>query len=318
MEDGKNLFSENVVDDILSETTDIPDSKTPKQGAHSQKIENLAKVEAQKLEEAMATLGIYFDDQENKKAILNYSRAVANFRELIENQKSHYEALARYEADDEIAQKHIEKLHENLNKISNYFESLISFFVSPPSKEVFELTNHAILLKSVYQSFKDFSIKFEELRIDDQFERNKVKFLGHINNIENFESSINSRLESMSNGYEKFLNSFVEKQTTQLNSFNERSRNLAKGYDDFLQKNLKFFKGGVWVLVILNVALALGLGILVALCIIKFNELDDLTAFSDQLDRVSVSQDDKSLTFSFPNETKIIEENGVKKVIITK
>uniref|UniRef100_UPI0026285340 hypothetical protein n=1 Tax=uncultured Campylobacter sp. TaxID=218934 RepID=UPI0026285340 len=74
MEDGKDLFSENVVDDILSETTDIPDSKTPKQGAHSQKIENLAKVEAQKLEEAMATLGIYFDDQENKKAILNYSR----------------------------------------------------------------------------------------------------------------------------------------------------------------------------------------------------------------------------------------------------
>ena len=36
-------------------------------------------VEVKKLEEAQSTLGIYYNDEENKKAILDYSKAVSNF-----------------------------------------------------------------------------------------------------------------------------------------------------------------------------------------------------------------------------------------------
>ena len=276
-------------------------------------------VEVKKLNEALEILGIYYNDEENKRAILDYSKAVNNFKELLRKQTNHYEALKRYASDDETILIHINNLDKNNAEILDYFESLMSFFINPPSREIFDLLNYSTLLKDVYQSFKEYSKKFNELRIEDQFNLNKTRFEAHLGEIENFEKSVNAKLENTTQMYDDFLNNFTNKQMEKIKNFNEKSSQLARSYDDFLNKNLKFFQGGVKGLVFLNVAVAIGLGILVALCFVKYNELNDLATISNQLDNISVIQNDKSFIFEFPNDIKIIDntEKGVKQIVIT-
>ena len=275
-------------------------------------------VEVKKLEEALSTLGIYYNDEENKKAILDYSKAVSNFKTMLEKQKRHYEALKQYENQDETALAHIENLDKSWVEISNYFESLMSFFINPPSREIFDLLNYSTLLKDVYQSFKDYSKKLNELRIGDQFDLNKNRFEAHLAEIENFEKSVNAKLENTTQIYDNFLNNFTNKQMEKIKNFNEKSAELVKSYDDFLNKKLKFVKGGVYGLVCLNIVFAIVLGILVALCFVKYNELNDLAFISKQLDSVRVIGNEEEFIFEFPNSVKIVDdkENSVKKVII--
>ena len=212
----------------------------------------------------------------------------------------------------------------------------MEFFINPPSKEIFELTNYSALLQSVYQAFKNFSTEFEKLNIDGNFKINADRFRKHIDQIENFEKTINAKLETMAKSYDVFLNNFKERYelllknfigrqedslkdfNAKLADFNTKSQNLSKTYDDFLNKKLKFFKGGLYGLIFLCIFLALGAGGLGAFALFQWQEIKSAELISQQIENLEVEVDDKSITFLFSENVKIVDENGSKKVILTK
>lgn len=300
---------ENIVDEVVQTEPEIANKITEPENPKQ-------KEELLKIEEAFRSLGIIVND-ENKRVILDYTKTISNFRKLLDEQKNHYTSLQSYIPDNDVVKAHIQDLDKNWEKISSYFEALMSFFINPPSKEIFELTNHALLLKNVYNSFKEFSEKFEKLHIKDQFDGIKVDFEGNLKVVKDFQNKLENNLENMAKTYDEFLSNFLKKQTKELNKFNDKSQELAKSYDDFLHKNLKFFKGGTWSLIILNIALAIGLGALVAVCFVKSNELENLIAVGKKFAEISViKQDENSITLNFPLDAEIINNDDEKKVIL--
>lgn len=274
--------------------------------------------EIKKFKEALKILGLYIRDDDSKRAILDYSKVVSNFKKLLEQQQNSYSSIATYAKDNEVILAHIADLNKNLQKISEYFEALMSFFINPPSKEIFELTNHALIIKNVYESFKDFSDKFDALHINEQFDTIGKDFSKHISKIKLYQDNIEAKLENMAKTYDDFLNEFLNKQTKQLDNFNNKSLGLAKTYDDFLHKNLKFFKGGTWSLIILNIALAITLGALGVYCSFKSNELNKLLAIGEQFAEISIKIDEKSINLDFPENAKFIESGNTKRIILKK
>lgn len=285
------------------------------QNNQNEKRKQMQEIEQTKFEDALKILGFSIEN-ENKKAILNYSQAVGNFRDLLNQTKKHYSALATYFEDDNSVQAHIKDLDKDWQEISQYFETLMSFFINPPSKEIFELCNHGILIESVYKNFSKYSNQIESLKINEQLSGVKKDFETHIKVVKDFQSVVESNLENMSKTYDEFLTGFLNKQTKEIENFNKKSFELSKTYDDFLQKNLKFFKGGTWSLIILNIALAIVLGILGAYVFVKQDELKNITAVAEQFAEVKV--DKKSLTLNFPQNAQIIDNGEIKQVILKK
>lgn len=269
------------------------------------------------LEKNLQSLGLLIKE-DNKRAILDYSKVVNDFKELLEKQQNSYNAILNYANKNEVIKVHIKDLSENLNQISNYFEALMSFFTNPPTKEILELTNHALIIKNVYENFKKFSNDFASLHFNEQLENLGKDFSNHIAQIEKYRSLVEIKLENMTQLYDEFLTKFLNKQKSQLDDFNEKSKNLAKNYDDFLHKNLKFFKGGIYGLVILNIALAISLGILGVYCFIKGDELDKLIAVGNQFGEISVNENEKSINLDFPINAKFVDNGNRKRVILKK
>ena len=267
------------------------------------------------LERQFSDLGIVLSD-DNKKVVLDYSKAISNFKKLLDAQRNNYISLKNYMPDNEVVTALINELNKNWEEISKYFETLMSFFINPPSKELFELTNNALLLKNIYNSLKEFSEDFAKLHIEEQFNGVKNDFEQNLETINEYQNKLAARLENMAQTYDEFLNKFLDKQTNELSNFNKKSAELAKSYDDFLHKNLKFFKGGTWSLIILNIALAISLGILTAICFIKNNELNSLIEVGKKFAEISVKQDEQSITLNFPLDAQFISANNEKKVIL--
>ena len=267
------------------------------------------------LERQFSDLGIVLSD-DNKKVVLDYSKAISNFKKLLDAQRNNYISLKNYMPDNEVVTALINELNKNWEEISKYFETLMSFFINPPSKELFELTNNALLLKNIYNSLKEFSEDFAKLHIEEQFNGVKNDFEQNLETINEYQNKLAARLENMAQTYDEFLNKFLDKQTNELSNFNKKSAELAKSYDDFLHKNLKFFKEGTWSLIILNIALAISLGILTAICFIKNNELNSLIEVGKKFAEISVKQDEQSITLNFPLDAQFISANNEKKVIL--
>lgn len=303
---------EKIVNEVIQTTNvDIDDTTN----LNKENIQKESLKEKLKLEESFKALGIEIND-ENKRIVLDYSRTISNFKKLLDAQKNNYVSLKNYMPDNEVVTALINELNKNWEEISKYFETLMSFFINPPSKEIFELTNHALLLKNIYNSLKEFSEDFAKLHIEEQFNGIKNDFEQNLKTINEYQNKLAARLENMAQTYDEFLNKFLDKQTNELDNFNKKSAELAKSYDDFLHKNLKFFKGGTWSLIILNIALAISLGVLTAICFIKNNELNSLIEVGKKFAEISVKQDEQSITLNFPLDAKFISDNNEKKVIL--
>lgn len=303
---------EKIVNEVIQTTNvDIDDTTN----LNKENIQKESLKEKLKLEESFKALGIEIND-ENKRIVLDYSRTISNFKKLLDAQKNNYVSLKNYMPDNEVVTALINELNKNWEEISKYFETLMSFFINPPSKEIFELTNHALLLKNIYNSLKEFSEDFAKLHIEEQFNGIKNDFEQNLKTINEYQNKLAARLENMAQTYDEFLNKFLDKQTNELDNFNKKSAELAKSYDDFLHKNLKFFKGGTWSLIILNIALAISLGVLTTICFIKNNELNSLIEVGKKFAEISVKQDEQSITLNFPLDAKFISDNNEKKVIL--
>lgn len=232
-------------------------------------------VEQKSTEESLKNLGIVFEDDNTKKDILNYSKSVLAFRKLLDEQTNLYSSIAEYQKNDELVVQQVTKLDEKNKEIRSYFESLMSFFTNPPTKEEFELINHSLLLNNVYKSFKDFSDSFENLNMKEQFEANKQIFENSLKQLENFSNTIENKLEITAKKYDDFLTNFITKQTDEINKYNEKSKELSEVYNDSLRKNIKFMKGGTAGLLITNTLLAIVLGIIGVLTYLKYENIQN-------------------------------------------
>lgn len=287
--------------------------------------------EVQKNKEELANkykkLGIIIDNSSENKDILNFSKTIQNFKDLINEQKTVIDSIPLYIKKDDMMSAFKKDGTENINKISNFFDIFIDFFVNPPSKEAMEITNYATLLNKTFTELESHSEKLkalskknsdalEGLHIDEQISKSKQSFDESINQIKNFSDTTETNLNTLSKKYDDFIVSLSEKQTNKLEAVSKKSSEVIKSYNDFLSKNVKSLKGGYWVLFIINLLLAIALGGLVVLNIIQKKELDNIVELSSKMDNIKVIQNNDELIFEFPKNIQIIDSNDAKKIIL--
>ena len=270
------------------------------------------------LREKLKNIGIFFDNAE-RKDIFNYSKAVSEFKEILNDQKNLVEGIKVSFASDERVTNAIKPVQENIPKIENFFSAIMSFFIQPPSKEFLELTNASLLMHKIYSDFAKFSEDFNEINLNEQFENQKSLFQKHLLQISNFTRNVDTKLELIAERYKNFGENIAAVQQDQLNTFDTQLKDYVKNSSLAIEKistALKFMKGGLKGLIITSIALCTVSGGLFSYVLLKKQELNDIYAKSKQLESIKVISDNESLIFEFPNNAEIIQKDNVKQVKI--
>lgn len=279
-------------------------------------------------EKALEILGIKLSQDENKTAILDYSQCVKNFDSILEKDKVKRKIVKESlldKDDDKTAISAIDDIEKNWNEMREYFKALISFFTNPPSKEIFELTNHNALINSVYQSLKKFEKDFNDLNLSANMS-SKIRGLNdRIAELDNFNQQIEDKIEQGLKFYSNFAEEISKKQEEKLNSYIENTeeitqkmQDLFNSYDKAMSERLKFYKGGSKWLSIISLLLALGCGGLVFFVFMLTSEINKQGVVLNQLGNIGVEQTDKEVKLELPKEAKYIKKDDKTFIILSK
>lgn len=290
-------------------------------------IEELEKEELN-FEKALEILGIKLSKDDNKTAILDYSQCVKNFDGILEKDKTKRKIVKESLLDkdnDKTAISAIEDMEKNWNEMREYFKALISFFTNPPSKEIFELTNHNALLNSVYQNFKKFEKDFNDLNLTANMS-SKIRGLNdRISELDNFNRQIEDKIEQGLKFYSNFAEEISKTQEEKLNNYiknteeiTKKMQNLFNSYDKAMGERLKFYKGGSKWLSIISLLLALGCGGLVFFVLLLLSEIDKQSVILEKLGNIEVEQTDKEVKFELPKEARYLKKDDKTFIILNK
>ena len=288
--------SQNEQEDNTQENQAIADSDNTQESDN--KIDKKLADEIKNLREQLKEIGIFFDNAE-RKDIFNYAKAKNSFNEILNDQKNLFEGMKVSFSGDERVLNFLKPMEENIPKIENFFSAIMSFFVSPPSKEFLELTNASLLMHKIYSDFAKFSEDFNEINLNEQFDNQKLLFQKHLREIANFTKTVDAKLEFIAERYYNFGNDMATMQQDQLNGFDTQ---------------LKVMKGGLIGLIITTVILCIVSGGLFGYAWSKKQELNDIYAKSEQLENIKVITDKENVIFEFPNNAEFIQKDNVKQI----
>ena len=278
-------------------------------------------------EKALEILGIKLTQDDHKTAILDYSQCVKNFNNILERDKVKRKIIKESldVENNKTTLSAIDDIEKNWDELRDYFKALISFFTNPPSKEIFELTNHNALLNSVYQSFKKFEQDFEDLNLTQNMS-SKIRALNdRISELDNFNKQIEAKTEHSFQFYSTFIDELSKNQQEKLSNFIEKTegikqkmKDLFNSYDKSMSERLKFYKGGSKWLSIISLLLALGCGGLAFFTLSLSNEISTQGAILKQLGDIGVEQTNKEVKFELPKNARYLKKDDKTYIIIDK
>lgn len=306
--------SQNEQEDNTQENQAIADGDNTQESDN--KINKKLADEIKNLREQLKEIGIFFDDAD-RKDIFNYAKAKNSFNEILNDQKNLFEGMKVSFSGDERVLNFLKPMEENIPKIENFFSAIMSFFVSPPSKEFLELTNASLLMHKIYSDFAKFSEDFNEINLNEQFDNQKLLFQKHLREIANFTKTVDAKLEFIAERYYNFGNDMATMQQDQLNGFDTQLKDYVKNSKLAIEKistALKFMKGGLIGLIITTVILCIVSGGLFGYAWSKKQELNDIYAKSEQLENIKVITDKENVIFEFPNNAEFIQKDNVKQI----
>ena len=316
-----NLFNgiENIEDneEILDNVVEVS-PKEESEVSSNQEIDYKATM--QDLQNKFKEIGIVFSGEE-RKDVINYSKAIAQLQYLLQEQKQRCENIKKlYEANINF-ESDIKPLEENVNDIEKFFNVVIGFFTNPPSKEFLDLTNASMIMHKIYKDFKDFSNGFDQMNLSSRFSQQEELFTEHLRKIENFTNTVNTKLEHIAKTYKEFGENVANTQKNNMDTLQNEFKKYAEYSSNIVKKlstALSYTQRSFYVVITLTIMLCIAAGFLVGLSYSKKQEFDNLTTFVSSFEKIKIEEQENALIFKFPKKSQIIDTNETKNIIIEK
>lgn len=252
---------------------------------------------------------IEFEDQD-KKDILNYAKLIQKQRELRDEIINLANTGAELKNISDFERSLFKEIDKKIDEFFHLWNAFINFFKNPPTQNEFENINHSLILQKAFSDFKEFSDNIARLNLEAQSKEFSVEF-------ENFISNTQAKLENVVSQYDDFLKSFISKQKTHIEPFEDQLNSIVKTYDNSFAKMLRIAKGGILTLIATNIILVLVLGILSTVIYFQKEELEGIMNVSKNFESIKVVQDKNSITFDFDKDkVKILETDKSKRVVL--
>lgn len=284
-------------------------------------LKTYIKGETDKILAQFKKIGIVIERGENRRDIVDYSKTVGEFRLLVQESENICEGLqVRFKNNEELCAV-LKSLKDTNIAIKNYFDTIMNFFIQAPSKEFLQLTNQNLLIKSVYANIKDFVESYEKLNLKTRFENQEKELNENLNTIQNFNNTIEKRLENIASQYDIFGKNIIENQQKHLQGVDEQLElyhNKLTEQKEAIERSKKFINWGVRgaaIALVLLLLVGVGLG---AFIYFENQTLTSMKADIQRLGGVDLIEKQSEFVFEFHSDAKFVDDGDTKMIILKK